>query len=324
MKVLILGGSQFVGRAAATEALSRGHEVTVLNRGKRPPVDGAAAIIGDRLSPDGMKGLEGKSFDAVVDTWAGDAVAVEMAANALRGRIGHFIYVSSLSVYLSSNQPPTTETSPVLDPETSTFKYGSDKLRGELAAEAAGAPVLIARPGLILGPHEGAKGRLPWWLNRMSRGGPTLAPGPSDMTLQFIDARDLAKFLIDGAESRLTGIFNTLSQPGHSSMGELLNTCNAVTGGNASLVWTETDKILAKGVKPWTELPIWMPGNEHDFCYNVDVGMAFAAGLRTRPAKETIADTWEWLQNTDRDSDLVTASTDNIGIDPEKELGVLQ
>jgi nucleoside-diphosphate-sugar epimerase len=244
--------------------------------------------------------------------------------NALRGRVGHFIYVSTVSVYLSDDEANFVEESPVLDPETSTFKYGVDKRQGELAVLGAGVPTLIARPGLVLGPHEGAKGRLPWWLNRMCKGGPTLAPGPPDMTLQFIDPRDLAKFLVGAAETRLAGIFNTVSQPGHSTMRELLETCNDVTGNNASLKWKGPDEILAKGIKPWTELPIWPVPKSRNYVFNINVTKAFEAGLRTRPAKETIVDTWEWLQRTDRSSNDITNGMGDLGLDPEKELAVLE
>lgn len=324
MRILVLGGTQFVGRATVTEAVSRGHEVTLLNRGQRPPVEGAIMLVGDRLAPDGLDALEGMSFDTVIDTWSGEPVAVETAVRALRGRIGHFIYVSSISVYQSDDNPHFDEESPVLDPETSTFKYGVDKRRGELAALEAGVPTLIARPGLILGPHEGAKGRLPWWFKRMCRGGPTLAPGPPDMTLQFIDARDLAKFLVNAAETHVAGIFNTVSQPGHSTMQELLETCNAVTGGNASLMWMEPDDITSHDIKPWTELPIWtLQGRLHSYLYNNNVTKAFEAGLLTRPARETITDAWEWFRNTDQSSDSVTNGMGDLGLDPEKEMAAL-
>ncbi|KAK1769029.1 reductase [Phialemonium atrogriseum] len=325
MKILVLGGTQFVGRAAVAEAVSRGHEVTTLNRGTRAPEEGVTALVGDRLAPDGLRALEGRAFDTVIDTWPRDAAAVETAVDALRGRIGQFIYVSSISVYLPDDDPHFTEDSPVLDPDTSDFRYGADKRRGELAAQASGVPTVIARPGLILGPHEGAKGRIPWWLNRMLRGGPTLAPGPPDSPLQFIDPRDLARFLVDAAEARGGGVYNTLSRPGHSTMRELLETCSAVTGGRAELRWVDPETVLAKGILPWTEMPVWMPpGKKHGYCFNVDVTKAFEAGLRVRPAMETIVDTWEWLRGMDESSESSTYGLGDLGLDPEKEMAALE
>jgi nucleoside-diphosphate-sugar epimerase len=171
MRVLILGGTNFVGRTAAIEAVRRGHDVTTFNRGTKPTPEGAKAIIGDRLSPDGYKSLDGLTFDTVLDTWSLDPVAVRTAVDALRGRICHYIYISSISVYDESRAlPPLSEESPVINPEKSDSGYAADKRGGELAAESAGVPLLIARPGLILGPYEGIDGRLPWWLGRLGRG----------------------------------------------------------------------------------------------------------------------------------------------------------
>jgi nucleoside-diphosphate-sugar epimerase len=326
LKVLVFGGNQFVGRAVATEAVRRGHQVTVLNRGNKRPVEGTTSVIGDRTAPDGLKALDGLDFDTVIDTWQRDAAVVEAAVSTLRNRFQHFIYVSSISVYSSESEPNSlSEESPVWDPKTTKSKYSADKRGGELAAQASGVPVLVVRPGLILGPNEGVKGRLPWWLLRLQRGGPTLAPGPPDMTLQFIDARDLAIFLVDSAESRLTGTFNTLSQPGHSSMAELLDTCRDLTGGTAQLKWKCPQSILDASVKPWTELPIWLPpGKNHSFCYNVDVTKAVEQGLRVRPAVDTYTDTWEWLKGEDPSSSDVTGDLGDLGIDPDKEMSVLE
>lgn len=137
--------------------------------------------------------------------------------------------------------------------------YARAKRGGELAAaESFGDHALLVRAGLILGPYENI-GRLPWWLNRIARGGPVLAPGPRDLPLQYIDVRDLAAWLLDAAHSGLGGAYNLVSPPGHTTTGELLGACAAVTGSGAELRWTEPEKVLAAGIEPWSELPVWLP-----------------------------------------------------------------
>jgi len=180
MKLLMLGGTGFVGRAVVDEARTRGHAVTVLNRGHQPAPDGVTALAGDRTAPDGLAALAGGTWDAVVDTWSGRPRVVRDAARALSGRAGHYTYVSSRSVYAGVDTPPRAEDSPVVDasPDSDTDDdYAAAKRGGELAAaQNFTGPVLHARAGLILGPHENI-GRLPWWLNHLARGCPTKALG---------------------------------------------------------------------------------------------------------------------------------------------------
>jgi nucleoside-diphosphate-sugar epimerase len=301
MKLLVLGGTGFVGRTVVDHALRRGDHVTVLNRGHRPTPDGATTVIGDRTTPDGLAALGHHTYDAVVDTWSAAPRAVHTAARTLRGRAGHYTYISSRSVHTGAGTPPLAEDAPVVDatPDADSTDYAHDKRGGELATQAFDGPVLLARAGLILGPHEDI-GRLPWWLTRLARGGPTLAPGPADLPLQYIDARDLAAFTLDAADRRLTGPYNLVSPSGHTTMGELLTTAAAVTGGHADLRWTDPATITAAGIQPWTELPIWLPpGPDHDAMHRADVTRALAAGLRLRPVADTVTDTWAWMQTLD-------------------------
>jgi len=297
--------------------VARGHDVTVFNRGRRDPVPGVTTVAGDRLA--GLDALGDASWDVVVDTWSGDAGAVRRSAGLLTGRAEHYTYVSSRSVYRYPGVPPLAEESPLCDPDEPG--YAGDKLRGELAAATFGGPVLLGRAGLILGPHEDV-GRLPWWLRRLHRGGPTLAPGPRDLPLQYVDARDLAIFLLDAAAHRLTGAYNLVSRAGHTTMGELLDVAAEVTGGHADLRWVDPQAVLAAGIQPWTQLPIWLPpGPDHTFLHDGDVSRAHAAGLRIRPVGETVADTWRWLaplpaapRREDRPA---------VGLDPAVEAAVL-
>ncbi|MET9591404.1 NAD-dependent epimerase/dehydratase family protein [Streptomyces sp. NPDC006516] len=302
MRILMLGGTEFVGRAVTDAALARGWEVTVFHRGHHPPPAGVLSLTGDRTAGEtGLAALAGGSWDLVVDTWSGAPSAVRDAARMLSGRAGHFSYVSSRSVYAYPAPAGLTEDGPLVagaSPEAGAdVPYAEAKRGGELAAlDAFGERALLARAGLILGPGENI-GRLPWWLSRTARGGPVIAPGPPDAALQYIDARDLAQWLLDAAADGLGGAYNTVSHPGHTTMGELLEACVRVTGDVAQLRWTDPEVILAAGVEPWTDLPIWLPAGElYDTLHQGDVTKAHAAGLRCRPVAETVADTWTWLR----------------------------
>jgi len=327
MKLLVLGGTGFVGRAVADEARTRGHHTTLLNRGNHPAPAGTTVLRGDRTTAAGLAALAGGTWDLVVDTWSAAPRAVRDAARALSGRAAHYTYVSSRSVYTGAGPRPLTETAPVVqatpDAEDDT-PYAQAKRGAELAADQNfRGPVLHARAGLILGPHEDI-GRLPWWLNRLAAGGPTLAPGPHDLPLQYIDARDLATFILDAATQGLNGPYNLVSPPGHTTMGELLDTANTITGGHADLRWTEAEPILEAGIEPWIDLPIWLaPGDDYDLLHLGDVTKALNAGLHVRPITETVADTWTWLrqiggkapQRPDRPA---------VGLDPAREAAFLK
>jgi nucleoside-diphosphate-sugar epimerase len=300
MRLLILGGTEFVGRAVSEEALNRGWQVTAFNRGRQESPPGTVALRGDRTAADGLSALAGGEWDIVVDTWTGAPSAVRDSAQLLAARAGHYVYVSSRSVYHHPAPAGLPEDGPLVDAspdDGESVDYARAKRGGELAATAAfGDRALLARAGLILGPRENV-GRLPWWLKRIARGGPVLAPGPHDLALQYIDARDLATWVLDAAERALGGAFNVVSPSGQSTMGELLETCTRVTGSDAELRWTAPETILAAGIEPWTDLPIWLPPGElHDTMHKGDVAKAIGAGLRCRPVTDTVADTWHWLQ----------------------------
>jgi 2'-hydroxyisoflavone reductase len=326
MNLLILGGTEFVGRAVAVDALARGWDVTVFHRGRHEPPPGAAALTGDRTAPGGLAALERGEWDAVVDTWSAAPSAVRDAARLLAGRAGHYAYVSSRSVYRDPAPARLDENGPVVDgspDDGGDVDYARAKRGGELAAEASfGDRALLARAGLILGPWENI-GRLPWWLTRIARGGPVLAPGPRDLVLQYIDVRDLAAWTLDAVEKGLGGAYNLVSPSGHTTMGEFLETCVRVTGSSAELRWLSPEAVLAAGVEPWQDLPVWLPpGEDHDMMHQGDVSKALAAGLRCRPVAETVADTWTWLRSLDGPAPQRPDRTP-VGLDPELEARVL-
>nr|BFD89671.1 SDR family oxidoreductase [Kitasatospora sp. Xyl93] len=326
MRLLVLGGTKFVGRVVAEEALARGWEVTALNRGTQPAPEGVRVLKGDRTAENGLAALGPGEWDAVVDTWSWAPAAVRDSARFLNGRVGHYAYVSSRSVYDYPLEAGAGESAPVVDSSpdlTGEVPYAEAKRGAELALEAEyGGQALLARAGLIIGPHENI-GRLPWWLNRIAEGGPVLAPGPRDLPLQYIDARDLAAWTLDAVVARLGGPYNLVSPSGHTTMGELLEACVRATGSDAELRWTAPERILAAGIEPWTELPIWLaPGDLYDFLHTGLVERALGAGLRCRPVAETVEDTWAWLRSiggsAPQRADRVT-----VGLDRERETAVL-
>ncbi|WJV49196.1 NAD-dependent epimerase/dehydratase family protein [Streptomyces flavofungini] len=325
MRLLMLGGTEFVGRAITEDALARGWDVTVFHRGRHAAPDGARAVHGDRTTEAGLAALaaEGATWDAVVDTWSGAPRVVRDAARLLAGRAGRYAYVSSASVYRYPGEAGSDESYPVVDgdPDADAVAYAEDKRGGELAAEGAfGAErTLHVRAGLILGPYENI-GRLPWWLNRVARGGAVLAPGPRGASVQYVDVRDLAAWTLDAVAAGLSGPYNVICPQGHVTMGDLLDACVRVAGApGVELVWTPPETVLAAGIEPWQELPVWLPPGElYDTMHDTSVTKALRAGLRCRSPLDTASDTWGWLRSL---GGVAPQRADRpvVGLAPDKE-----
>jgi nucleoside-diphosphate-sugar epimerase len=181
----------------------------------------------------------------------------------------------------------------------------------------------LARAGLILGPHEDV-GRLTWWLTRMAAGGEVLAPGPPDLPIQLIDARDLAAFVLDAALTKRTGPYNVVSRRGHATMRSLLESCQAVAGrSDTRLTWVDPATIKAAGIEAWTELPIWLPPDNPSIgMHAANVEKAHAAGLRCRPIQQTVQDTWQWLSALDAPPPL-RPDLEPTGLDSSRERAAL-
>lgn len=297
MRLLVLGGTRFVGRAVIDEALARDWQVTALHRGVTGTVpDGAAVVHADRTDPAALDAALGaEEWDAVLDTWSGAPAVATAAAARLRAAAKRYCYVSTLSVYEWGSH--TNEESPVVDgdPAATDGDYAAIKRGAELGVLASFPHALVARPGLILGPHEDI-GRLPWWLDRISRGGRVVAPGRPERRLQYVDARDLARWALAGLESGLTGPFDIISPSGHATTHSLLSACVAATGSDAQLVWVPEQRLADAGAKPWTHLPCWVPEHgEFAGFLESDTSKAVAHGLVCRPVEETVRDTWAWL-----------------------------
>ena len=298
MRLLVLGGTRFVGRAVVQDALARGWDVTALHRGvtsSLPP--DVTALHADRTDTDALRqALGSASWDAVVDTWAGAPRVASTAARLLQGRAGRFGYVSTSGVYVWGRH--VDESSPLVegDPDAEATDYSADKRGAERGVLAAFPDALLARAGLILGPYEDI-GRLPWWLNRIAAGGRVVAPGRPDRPLQYVDARDLATWLLTGLQDGLSGPVDVISRSGHTTTAGLLEACVAATGADAELVWVGEVELEAAGAQPWTQLPCWVPeGGEFAGFLEADTARAAATGLRCRPVEATVADTWRWLQ----------------------------
>lgn len=330
MRLLVLGGTWFLGRAIVEEALRRGHETTTFNRGiSASDVPDAQAVHGDRASATDLARLidEDGGWDAVIDTSGYVPAVVLLAARALAGRAARYAFVSSVNAYQGWPIEPLTEASPVRecapDATDEGLDAGADRYgRLKAGCENAVASVfrdraLVLRPGVILGPYESV-GRVPWWLGRIARGGRVLAPGFPERPIQPIDVRDVAAFTIDALGSGLSGAVNVAAPAGHSTFGEFLAACVEATGSGAELEWVDDDFLLAQGVRMWTELPLWRasPGT-----WQVDASRALAAGLRARPLPETVADTWAWMRSGGAALDHTRQA--QLGIDPRVEQKIL-
>jgi 2'-hydroxyisoflavone reductase len=291
MRLLVLGGTVFLGRHVTAEALSRGHDVTLFHRGLHGADFFADAehVLGDRAGD--LAALRGRAWDIAVDT-SGYEPADVARSSALD--IGHLVFVSTCNVYPAWPSEPVDEDSPVW---TDGDDYGPKKAACEREAEAAlPGRVASVRAGLLCGPHDNVF-RLPWWVRRVAAGGDVVAPGDPDRTVQLIDARDLASWMLDLAERGIAGTFNGTAPPGRTTMRAALAAAVDATGSDARLRWVADDVLEAHGVEPWDELPLWIPETTGAGTWAVGTDRAQAAGLRCRPIAETVADTWAWLRD---------------------------
>ena len=297
MDMLLLGGTGFLGPHIAEAALGRGHRVTLFHRRPTGALPGAEHVLGDRT--EGLAPLGERRWDAVVDVWANDPVAVEAAARVLAPRSGSYAFISSISVFADESQPGNNEDSPVRgapDPsKPAAESYGERKAESERRVLAAtGGHALVVRPGLIAGPGDPTD-RFTYWPVRLARGGTVLAPGDGSNPAQLIDVRDLAAWIVSLLEGRVAGTF-CASGPAHAmTLGEMIESVAAGVGAAASLRWVPEDFLLAEGVEPWSELPVWIPaGDESSGMLATDCSRAIAAGLTFRPLEETARDTLAW------------------------------
>jgi len=297
MRVLILGGTRFLGRAITDAALGRGDTVTLFNRGVSNPglYPGVETITGDRTSD--LSALGGRDWDAVIDVAGYHPRVVRLSAEALAGRAGRYVFVSTVSVYADQNTTEgQLEDAPVaqLRPGATSIEetYGPNKaLCEQVVLDVYGDRALIGRPGLITGPYDPTD-RVPYWPRRIARGGRVLAPGDPASLVQFIDVRDLAAFLTDACHAGTSGVFNLTGTP--SPFWIFIDLCKTATYSDAEPVWIPTDRLVAAGVDPGMGIPLWVGEPGYDAFNNVDSSRAVAAGLACRPMIDTIRDTLSW------------------------------
>jgi 2'-hydroxyisoflavone reductase len=296
MRILVLGGTAFVGRHLVESALARGHVVTLFTRGRTNPdlFPDAEHVRGDRESD--LSRLAGREFEAVLDTSGYVPRVVRDSAELLAGHVERYVFVSSLSVYEDAETlHESTPTQSADDPESEdvTAGYGPLKALCEQAVEAAlPGRALVIRPGLVVGRYD-YTGRFGYWPRRIAQGGEILAPGKPENRVWLIDARDLAGWTIRMVESQLAGTFNVAGPGAALSMGVLFDECRRITGSDATFTWVDDAFLLEHGVVPYTELPLWVPDLDGGYPF-VDTGKAVAAGLTFRPIADTIRDVVDW------------------------------
>lgn len=328
MNVLILGGTLFLGRHLVEAALARDHTVTLFNRGTSgaqlfPHVE---QLRGDRDG--GLSALDGRRWDAVIDTSGYVPRIVRASADKLASAVDHYTFVSSASVYADLDVDRIDESADVQrldDPATEDVPahYGALKATCEQAIdEAMPGRALHVRAGLIVGPYD-LTGRFEYWVRRLAVGGDVLAPGEPDRPVQLIHAGDLADWIVAMAERRQTGVYNATGPDRPITMREVLEAC--VVSVDTRLVWVAESFLTEHEVAPFSEMPLWLPAEARGLL-SLDVGRAIGAGLRYRPLAETVADTRRWLDasiGSPRPARLFSGVDTREGLDPRRERELL-
>jgi 2'-hydroxyisoflavone reductase len=337
MKILILGGTKFLGRHLIAAALAGGHEVTLFNRGRHSPENFANVeqIHGDRNGD--LDKLDGRAWDAVIDTCGYLPQSVKASAEALKDAANQYVFISSISAYAGYRNPDFDETAPVAELNEEQAKragaidpkgeltgpvlgemYGALKVLCEREAEKAmPGRVLQVRSGLIVGSFDPTD-RFTYWVMRVAEGDEVLAPGTPNRFVQLIDARDLSEWIIKMVERNETGIYNVTGKPFESTMRAMLEEIKNVSASDADFTWVSEDFLNRENVGAWSEMPLYLPESSEEMkgflAANVD--KALRTGLEFRPFRETIEDTLNWRKTK---SDELKA-----GIDSEREKKLLR
>jgi 2'-hydroxyisoflavone reductase len=336
LRILILGGTGFTGPHQVRYALARGHELTLFNRGRRPkewpaPVE---ELVGDRNTGD-LKALAGRDWDVCIDNPTTLPFWVRDAGQVLKGKVGHYVFISTLSVYASDKEPGQDESASLarykgadaMKETQETLRadieglYGALKTLSEQEAEKWFPGITtVVRPGLIVGPGDESD-RFTYWPVRLDRGGDVLAPGDGRDPVQFVDARDLAEWTIRVVEARALGVFNAMGPAAELTMGGMLEGIQGGIGSKARLVWAKADFLEQQKVSAWGDMPVWVPATgDTTGASRRRNAKAIAAGLTFRPLAQTAVDTLAWWKTlpADRQAQL------RAGIKPEREAQVLE
>lgn len=322
MKLLIIGGTVFLGRALVAAALERGHRVTLFNRGVSAPAafPDLETINGDRDTDLGR--LSGRQWDAVIDTCGYRPRQVRASTEALGESVEHYVFVSTLSVYPTAGAPGRDESAPLLEMADDSVEavtgesYGPLKVGCEAALRDAFPAALIIRSGLIVGPHDPTN-RFTYWVTRAAEGGDAIAP-PARQPVQFIDARDLADFILGAVEARLAGVFNVTGPARRLEFGELLANARAALDSDVRFRHASDEFLRRHDVAMFMGLPLWLDEATAESFMTFSIDRALAAGLRFRQLPDTIRDTWAWARALPEDCDKPA------NLSPELETALLE
>ena len=335
LRILILGGTGFTGPFQVSYALSRGHKVTVFNRGKTHPGElpkEVEQLVGDRNGQ--LDALKDRKWDVAIDNPTSVPVWVRDAAQILKGNVERYVFISTISVYADTSKPGTDENAPLAkytgpDAMKETREsilasnyalYGPLKALSEQEAEKwFPKKTLIIRPGLIVGPRDETD-RFTYWPVRIDRGGEVLAPGDPKDPVQFIDGRDLAEWVIRMVEQRETGIYNATGPEKTLGVGEMLEGIKTANKSKANFTWVSTDFLQEQKVQPWSDIPVWVPPKgEEGGMGRINIQRALGKGLTFRPLAETARDTLAWFksQSAERQAKV------KAGLSAEREAEVL-
>lgn len=331
MKILILGGTGFIGPYEVRYAVARGHTVTVFNRGRHHAdlPESVEHLIGDRN--DNLKALEGRDWDVVIDNPTTLPKWVRDSGSLLQGHAQQYVFISTISVYSDNSQPGMDENTalaqyegsdPYAETRVTAQLYGPLKALSEKEAEKwFPGKTTVIRPGLIVGPNDPSD-RFTYWPVRIDRGGEVLAPGKPTGPAQIIDARDLSEWTVRMCEQGDTGIYNATGPRAPLSFAEMLYGCRAVTSGSnvVSFTWVDEDFLAQQQVRAWSEMPVWVPDTPENAGFaRVSIERAVAKGLTFRPLAVTAGDALAWFKTLppERQGRLLA------GIAPDKEKRVL-
>ena len=327
LKVLVMGGTGFLGPHIVAAATKRGHAMTLFNRGKTHPglFPDIEQLHGDRKTD--LSALNDRKWDAVIDTSAYIPGDVTRSVTLLAPNIGQYLLISTISVYAKLDKPGMDESAALAttsEPDAQKVtneNYGALKALCERAAEAAmPGRICTIRPGLIVGPGDSTD-RFTYWPVRVARGGEVLAPGKPTDFVQFIDARDLADFIVLCVERNTRGTFNADAQAGSITIGRLLDTCKQVSKSDARFVWVDEKFLEEQKIAPWSDMPAWVPAEGEDAgAGRISTAKAKAAGLRYRPLAETVSDTLTWFRTEPAEHQAKLKS----GLTAEREAAALK
>jgi len=308
MRILIIGGTRFLGRHLVEAALARRHEVTLFNRGKSNPdlFPQLETILGDREKD--LDRLKGQKWDTVIDVAGYLPRIVRLSAEVLEPNVSRYVFISSLSVYADFRKIGIDESYPVGKIEGESVEEITGETYGPLKALCEKAVreiyverALIVRPGLIVGPHDPTD-RFTYWPVRVARGGDVLAPQKPEAVTQIIDVRDLSDFILKLIEENASGVYNATGPAHELTMGNLLEVSKQVSGSDADFKWASVEFLNQNKVEAWSDMPAWIPDDEEGAGFaRIDISKAIHAGLKFRPLEETVRDTLEWAKTRPTD-----------------------